>query len=726
MTISIWRYSHLLLAIASSLFLVIASVTGVILAVEPIEHQAKGYAVEDLDQVSLGAAVVAVQDNYDEVFSIEVEPSGFVKASVLTTDLETLDVYINPRTGEELGIVQDRPAIYSFATNLHRSLFLKSIGRFFVGLISFLLVLIAITGLILLAKRQGGIHRIFSKVQKDYFELRYHVILSRWFFIPIVILASTGVYLSAEKFNLLPDASTHYEDQAITESTRAYEVVSEIPLFKNTTLDQIRKVEFPFSSDPEDYFQISLTESEIRVNQQTGAIVSEASYPIVTLISRLSLNLHTGKGSVIWSLILLLASASLLFFMYSGFVMTLKRRKKVTTPSAMPPKDTCEFVILVGSETGTCFDFARQFYNALSATGKQVYLTELNNYTAFAKAKHILIFTSTYGEGEPPTNARKFKNIFTTIQQDHTITYAVVGFGSLEYPDYCRFAIEVDALLQDDPNFEALLPLQKINNADFISFEKWSQQWSNILELDLKVEPPLTKKQKLKQIPFKVIERTDLNVDDTFLLKLKPLRKVIFTSGDLLAVFPPKTSAARQYSIAQINSEIVLSVKKHNMGRGSSFLYGLNKGNVFKAAIEQNPDFHLPKSSKQAILIANGTGIAPFLGMLDQNEDSNVHLFWGSRTQASAKIYDPILKSILSSTINTTLHTCYSREDSQMYVQDLIKKNKALVLTTINQGGTIMICGSLAMQHEVLNTLENFEIDPKDLENKGQLKMDCY
>src|SRR5690606_16643718 len=120
MTISIWRYSHLALAIASSLFLLVASVTGVILAVEPIAHQTQGYAVENLEDVSLATTISSLRENYDEVFSVEVESSGFVKASVLTEDLETLDIYINPKTGEKLGEVPKRPEIYSFATNLHR------------------------------------------------------------------------------------------------------------------------------------------------------------------------------------------------------------------------------------------------------------------------------------------------------------------------------------------------------------------------------------------------------------------------------------------------------------------------------------------------------------------------------------------------------------------------------------------------------------------------------
>ena len=727
MTISIWRYSHFTLALASSLFLLIASVTGVILAVEPISHQAKGYAVQDLNKVSLGTTINALKENYDDVFSLEVESSGFVKASVLTTEMETLDIYIDAKTGKQLGEVQERLFIYSFATNLHRSLFLKSIGRFFVGLISLLLLLITTTGLLLLAKRQGGIKRLFSKVQKDYFELRYHVILSRWFFIPIIILAFTGVYLSAEKFELLPDTSGTHQEIETSSTAETIENIKDIPIFKETTLDQVRKVEFAFSEDPEEYFQIALKDKEVRVNQQTGQIISSAEYPFVQLASRLSWNLHTGEGNVLWSIILLLASASILFFMYSGFTMTLKRRKKVTTTSEIPDKDECEFVILVGSETGTSFDFARRLFNSLSAIGKKVYLTELNDYSTFAKVKHIIILTATYGEGEPPTNARKFEAILPTITQPNKIQYSVIGFGSLEYPDYCKFAIQVDALLQSQHGFQPLLPLYKINNADVVDFENWVKRLSERLHITLSVENPKVKKQHYKKITFKVVERTELNVDDTFLLRLKTRRKVKYTSGDLLSVFPKGTDIPRQYSIARMGNEILLSVKKHEFGKGSSYLYNLNKGESIRATIDSNTHFHFSKKNPSAVLIANGTGIAPFLGMLSERENAKIHLFWGGKSMASSAIYDEIIPQ--KQTIKC--YKSYSREGNKQYVQELVLLQKDVVLKTIEEGGVIMLCGSLAMQHDMLDVLERLlakdtTIGLDELMHNGQLKMDCY
>lgn len=734
MTISIWRYSHFLLALVSSVFLLIASVTGVILAVEPIQHQAEGYSIDDLEKVSLATAIDGLKQNYDEVFHLEMESSGFVKASVLTTELETLDVYVDPKTGKQLGIVSERPYLYSFATNLHRSLFLKSIGRFFVGLISFLLFLITITGLILIAKRQGGLKRLFSKVQKDYFELRYHVVLSRWFFIPIIILSLTGVYLSVEKFNLLPNDSVMDWKENTTVPKTKYNSVSEIPFFQNTTLEHIRKIEFPFSDDPEEYYQIALKDKEIRVNQETGAIVGSASYPFVTLASRFSMLLHTGEGSFIWSIILLLASASILFFIYSGFVMALrrmKRAKKAAVLSVMPDKDACEIIILVGSETGTTFDFGTRLFHALNGANKKVFLTELNHYSTFAKAAHIIILTSTYGEGEAPTNARKFRELLASVHQPNNPKYAVVGFGSLEYPDYCKYAIQVDEQLQTIKNWTPLLPLHKINNADFKAFRDWAKLWGQHSKIKLSLEPAPKMQPKQEPVPFRVIDRTELNADNTFLLKLKPKKKERFTSGDLLSITPNGSDVARQYSIAKMDGDIVLSIKKHKIGRCSTYLSELNKGDTFNAWIDKNPYFHFPKKATSAVLIANGTGIAPFLGMLNENKNTTIRLYWGVRYQASSKIYNEYLETHIKNNQNINLHISHSREGNKKYVQEYILTQKENILKTIDQDGVIMICGSLAMQHQVLESLESMfknypDLNLDILEQKGQLKMDCY
>ncbi len=720
MTLSIWRYNHFILAISTSLFLLIASVTGCILALEPITHQSKGFNTENLKNLTLASTIQVLEQSFDEVFTLEVESPGFVKVEVLTEDFETKKYYVNPRNAEVLSEVPARPAIYKFATNLHRSLFLKSVGRVFVALISILLVIIALTGIALLAKRQGGFSKIASKVQKDSFIVSYHVIASRWFLFPILIIASTGIYLSAEKFNVLPE----YQAAQITTLNSETENFS----LETIKLSEVKKITFPFSNDPDEFLHIALKNQELFVAPSSGKLLGSKDYPITHFLSKFSFVIHTGEGSVLWSFILFFASASILFFMYSGFVMAIRRIKKgKQSYKNTTVREEAEFIVLVGSETGTTYQFASSFCSALHKTGKNVYLDDLNNYNQYPSATHLIVFTATYGKGEATSNAKNFESIFKSITPVSNLSYSVVGFGSLNYPDYCKYAITVDKLLQNHPNFNEAISLFKINEANTVSFLEWVRNWEKKYHIRLALtEESLTKKHiSLKE--FKVVKKTNINIDDTFILELKPKKFLKVNSGDLLAFYPEVGKQPRYYSVAIIKKNIVLSIKKHNLGKASNKLYELKEGDYFNAAIKSNPTFQYPSKKITGILIANGTGIAPFLGMIADAKKVPMHLFWGGRQKESFSIYEKYLNSNSSKTNSISIHTAYSKEKENEYVQDLIQNQKTLVLKTIRNNGCIMICGSLAMQHGVLQTLESFSpVSIEDLQRKGQLKMDCY
>ncbi len=118
--------------------------------------------------------------------------------------------------------------------------------------------------------------------------------------------------------------------------------------------------------------------------------------------------------------------------------MALKRTDKGIVLKNEFTKDEAEYIILVGSETGSTLKFASLFYSALTSKKLSVYMSELNKYDHYKKAKHLIVFTSTYGEGEAPANASRFHKLFQTIDQSNILKYAIVGFGSLAYKNYCK------------------------------------------------------------------------------------------------------------------------------------------------------------------------------------------------------------------------------------------------------------------------------------------------
>jgi len=731
MTISIWRFSHLTLAISAALFIIVASITGIILAFEPISNKINPYNVVDTNTISIAETITALENEYDETITINVDENDFVIAAIITKEGKSETFYINPKTGKKVGNLIEKSPLFEFATNLHRSLFLKTTGRFIIGFVSFLLFLIATTGTILIVKRQGGFKKIFSKVVKENFNQYYHIILGKWFLIPIAIITLTGVYLSLEKFSLLPKNKTIHEK--IAQNTSSLKLKpTDFEIFKTTKLSDITALEFPFSSDEEDYFNITTVNKEFAIHQYNGTIITQKEQDLVSLGSYYSLILHTGKGSIIWSLVLLLSCFAILFFIFSGFSMTLQRRKSKTTITNKFTKDEAEFIMLVGSETGSTFNFANAFYNALLKIDKKVFITTLNEYTTYKEAKNIIIFTATYGDGEAPINANKFIELSNKINQQKILKFAVVGFGSKAYPEFCKFAILAHANLQIHEKFIPTLPVYKIDNQSFEPFKIWVKQWCFNNQLVLNIHEEDIKKTSKENIPFKVLEKTNLNVDDTFLLKIKPTKKVKFVSGDLLSIQLKNENKNRLYSVAKIDKSILLSIKKHEFGVCSTYLNNLDLKENLSAHIQENKQFHFPKKASEIILIANGTGIAPFLGMIQKNKKQKIHLFWGAKTKESIKIYNDLINTALENKSLSTFKSVFSQEQQEkIYVQYILKNHTKLVVDVLKNGNIIMICGSIAMQKGVESELEkivntHLNTSLNEFINRGQIKTDCY
>lgn len=722
MTISIWRYSHLTLAISSSIFILLAAITGIILAFEPITKQLDSSSTGSLEQQTLSQAIAILTSKYDEVISLKIDDNNVVEASLVTKTGAHITSVMNPFTGVQVETAKHTHRVYAWATTLHRSLFLKSTGRFLVGCFSFLLTLITLTGSILIVKRQGGVQQFFSKVVKEDVEQYYHIIIGRLTFVPILIITLTGVYLSLEKFALLPNATIKHNYNSNTIASNHKIATTAIPLFKTVHLDQVSVLEFPFSEDKEDYFFLKTKQKEFLIDQYTGTIISDQDIPWVNRLSHWSLLWHTGRGSLLWPVILMLSCLSLIFFIYSGFYMSLQRKKRDRLVKNKYHKDSAEIVILVGSETGSTHLFGNALFKALLQARKKVYLEKLNAYDTYANIKHLIILTATYGDGDPPANGSKFIEKLEQKKQNATVNYSVVGFGSLAYANYCQFAIDIDTALQGLPNFRLKVPLYKINNQSFKDFKNWGVQYGNAIGIELHLKETI-KKRKNQQY-FTLTHKTEVNRDDTYLVRLKPQKKATFTSGDLLAIKPNEDRVERLYSIGKIDNDIILSIKKHEFGICSNAILALEEGAQLTAKIKVNSGFHLPRNTA-SILIANGTGIAPFLGMMQKNTE-HTHLFFGIRTQESLKLYHPYLQNIK----HENLHIAYSQENQQ-YVQDLIVREADLIAETLKIGGNIMICGSIQMMKSVLLAIEKITLQSlnkplQTFERTKQIKTDCY
>ena len=727
MTLSFWRYTHLALALFSSIFLLLASVTGIILAIDAAQEKTLSYKAVNFDQITLGETLPVLKKTYPEITELSIDYNQFVTLQAIDEDGNDINAYINPKTGKTLGTPTKKSEFIQWVTGFHRSLFLHETGRFFVGVISFLLFLISISGFVLVLKRQRGIRNFFSKVIKEYFAQYYHVILGRLALIPILIIALTGTYLSLERFHFFMG-----EEKTKPVKTELSAEAKKASIFKSTLLSDVKKIEFPFTDDPEEYYIIELKDREVEVNQVTGTVISEKRSPMTVQLSALSLDFHTGRINAVWAIILAIACINILFFIYSGFAMTLKRRSSRIKNKFNANESS--IILLVGSENGSSFRFANAILKQLIDQGHKAFITELNRFSVYPKAEHIIVFSSTHGLGDPPSNGNKFKVLLQNQPQQQKIKFSVVGFGSKSYTDFCGFAIEIDQLLETQNWTERFLELQTVNDKSAVEFVEWIKLWNVKTGIPLATTPSLYNHVPKGLQKLMVLDKTAVSdTEHTFILTLRANMRAKFSSGDLLAIYPANDSRERLYSIGNHSGNIQLVVKLHPNGLGSGFLNGLETGNTFKARIINNKAFHFPSKAPKVALISNGTGIAPFLGMIEQNnKKTETHLYSGFRMETeTVSGYKKFSDEMIQKQKLTSFHLALSREAEHVYVMDLIKRDAVFFVNLLQQDGVIMICGSLAMQKDVetildelclVNSIKNLH----DYKKNGQILIDCY
>lgn len=729
MTISIWRYSHLTLAISSFVFILLAALTGAILAVEPVKNTLE-VPQFDLHEYSLATTLTALNERHQAVSQVKIDDYHRVQAHLVTRDGKAIKAFVHPGNGHIIGRPQKREKLFKFAQTLHRSLFLKSTGRLLMGISALLLFLIGITGIVLVAKRQGGYAKYFQTIVKESVNQYYHVAIGRWAFPLLILVSASGVFLSLDTLKWLPKTKAQRQSYTLQTNLPTQQTTS-FAIFTTTKLADLKRLDFPFSEDQEDTFELNLRSKSLSIHQYTGQILQETNVTDLQTYYELAYWLHTGKGTFYWSFLLFAVCMALLFFIYSGFVITFSKPVRSKLPKNSQLATAAEYVILSGSESGATTQFASALHHALQAANKSVFSTTLNQYTQYPKAKYLLILSATYGDGEAPSNARNFLERFQNTSNPQQLQYAIIGFGSKAYPKFCQFADDIAATLANRANFKELLPLHKINQQSVDAFNHWVRDFNRVTGLAIKVVPPKRTIPKLSS--FRVVHKTGLTEAGTFMLHLQPLKKTAFQSGDLLGIFPEADGIERLYSIGKINDKLVLSIKKHELGVCSTLLSRLSQGALVQGRIKANPNFQLSKKSNNVLFIANGTGIAPFLGMVQSGTASkNFSLYWGGTTKAASQLFAPILEQAEQQQKLRACHLVYSRENSEkQYVQDALRRNKHELRTQLLDGAEIYICGSLAMLQAVRELLDSeilkdTSLNTAKLLQQKRLKTDCY
>src|SRR5690606_3050206 len=147
---------HLTLAVFSFAFLLIASITGVILAIDAVNEKMPPYKVAGFNEITLAQSLPALREVYPEALELSLDHNQCVTYVEFNEEGDDFKSVIPPITGQVFCPPLLKSNVIPWITSLHRSLFVHETGRFLDGFVSFLLLLITISGTILIIKRQQG------------------------------------------------------------------------------------------------------------------------------------------------------------------------------------------------------------------------------------------------------------------------------------------------------------------------------------------------------------------------------------------------------------------------------------------------------------------------------------------------------------------------------------------------------------------------------------------
>ena len=144
-------------------------------------------------------------------------------------------------------------------------------------------------------------------------------------------------------------------------------------------------------------------------------------------------------------------------------------------------------LILYASETGTAEGFARKAARQLQQFRPQVMALDEYSVDALASEKLLLIITSTFGNGEIPSNGKHFLQ-WAKQQPGGSLAglnYSVLGIGSTVYEKFCSAGIAIDkALAKAGAN--CAVPLHKGDEikGQVDTFKQWLGLISRVLGAD--------------------------------------------------------------------------------------------------------------------------------------------------------------------------------------------------------------------------------------------------
>lgn len=697
------RSLHLWLGLLFAIPILVIALSGSILAVKPV-MQAYASTVQPLAGLSAATVLERVAEANPRltVERLQVTPSGvvLVKGKLGSRRVEKP---VDVQTGALLRLQPDN-GFFTFVRDIHREFLLGKVGRLVSLGSAVMFTIMVVSGLIMLLRQLGGWRGALQKI-RGRTPNRLHGVLGRALVLPLVITAVTGLYMGLVTQKAVPSGAELRPYYPETPAELAPVLPQDLPGLKAQPMDGLQELLFPIPDDWFDVFALKTDTGFVFIDQFTGETLSSTSYSNWQVALEWMAVLHTGVGAAPWAIVLGIASLSVPVFLVTGVLVWWRKRQPRIAQNARP--DMAEIVVMVGSQNGTTFGFARHLHSKLTQAGAKVRLEEMNAAKpSYPKAKTLVALAATYGDGAPPQNASRFyeRAAKATNWPDQ---HVMLGFGDRSFPQFCAFAQAAEQALPST----ALLPIESIDRQSSQSFTAWGRDLSQVIGLDFTLDHQ-PKRPKTAQLTLteRIHFGAGISTPSAILrLRVTGGRLARFRAGDMIGIYAGPTAAPRIYSLGSSSTEgfIELCVAQQEGGLCSTYLNHLELGKSLEAYIIHNPGFVMPARKRPVLMIGAGTGIAPFAGMIRANDSNRpIDLFWGNRHPDSDFYYRQEISQWLDDGRLTGFYPAFSRTTPSAYVQDQLTQKGDLLQARLRGGGTIMVCGSQRMATAVRTRID--------------------
>ena len=709
-----WKAIHRWLGLSVGTLAVVLGITGAVLAIDPVQQ---GWqtptATKDLTVATLLERVMRNVPGAEEIRHL---PSGAIAVFSFAGDQPQAS-YVDPADGRVLGAWQPS-ALPRWVKNLHRSLLLGDVGRWGAAGIALAMGVLCVSALVLLLRRMGGWRRLALRVRGSLAQ-RIHVLTGRVVLAVLCLTSLTALTMSASTLGWVTlDTRADPEVLSVVSGQPALPV-AQMAALQNLVVQDLRKLNFPDATDPEDTWQVTTTQGQGWIDRYSGQMLAWHDTLFAQQVYNLAKVLHTGEAAWPWAIVLGLVGASVLLFWLSGIVIWWQVRRQAPHISGNSPMAQADALIFVASEGGSTWGFAQTLQDALIQVGHRVHTSTLENFQTTATTQQVFVLAATYGEGQAPAHASHALAQIAKLKAC-AVPVTVVGFGDRQFPAFCAFALALEQTLRAQ-GWPALLPIECIHQQSGQQFARWGDAMAQILNEPLLLAhvpstPPAAALALIARQDYPGAPGTATAIlrfawpAQGLTARLLGHGLARFSAGDLVGIVSPGSAVPRYYSLASGWEDGFLEICVRQMPGGlcSTHLLGLKTGDTISAFIRPNPGFALPVTRKPVLLIGAGTGVAPLAGFIRRNDRMiPMHLYFGGRDPAQDFYFGPEIQRWLGEGRLATLQAVFSRvRDGGGYVQDALRRDAEHVRSLVAQGAIVRVCGSRAMAQGVAQTLD--------------------